>query len=128
MIATPAFDIGAEAFWDIGPEGFKQAEKRAFDNPNGKKPIQRYVAASESVLLIEKRDKIEIIVGRFVKEDVLQNVMGYALKQNKLLELRKCEILDNLRMSDRMVVLCNEFITNMQPQLSDLDPDDVDFL
>ena len=127
MITVPGFEPGAESFWEIGPDGFKQAEKALFENPTpGKKPITRYVAESTSVLLIEKKNIIEITVGRLVSDQVLQNVMGYAMKQNKNLEIRKCESLDNLRAVDRMVVLCNEFVQNAQPRLDDISPDEFD--
>jgi len=127
MIVVPGFDLGSEAFWEIGPEGFKLATVRLFDNPTpGKKPIARYVAESTSVLLIEKKTKIEITVGRFVSDEVLQNVMGYALKQNKFLEIRQCETLDNLQQVDRMVVLCNDFVQYAQPRLDELLFDEFD--
>lgn len=127
MIVIPGFEPGAEGFWEIGPEGFKQAEKKLFDNPTpGKKPIARYVAESTSVLLIEKKNRIEITVGRLVSDEVLQNVMGYAMKQNKFLEIRQCETLDNLRAVDRMVVLCNDFVQNAQPRLDEISLDEFD--
>jgi hypothetical protein len=125
MIAIPGFDPGTEGFWEIGEDGFKQATKATFDNPiSGKKPITRYVAESTSVLLIEKKHKIYIVVGRLVSDNVLQNVMGYAMKQSKYLEIQKCETLDNLRSVDRMVVLCNEFVELAQPRLADIPLDE----
>jgi hypothetical protein len=107
MISTPAFQPGAEAFWVIGPEGFTKAEIKMLQFSPTDKPHKRYVAESDSVLLIERSHKIEFIVGRLVSEDVLKNVLGYAMKQKKFLDLRQCETLDLLRAADRTAVLCN---------------------
>ena len=128
MITVPGFIPGAPTVWEIGPDGFKKPEKAEFPNTIDptKKPVTRYVAQSSSVLLVEKIATIEITVGRFVTEDVLKNVMGYAMKQGKTLEITKCENLDNLREVDRMVVLCNEFVKFAEPKLEDITIDDLD--
>jgi hypothetical protein len=121
MISTPAFQPGAEAFWVIGPEGFTKAEIKMFRYSPEDKPHKRYAAESDSILLIERAHKIEFIVGRFASEDTLKNVMSYAMKQKKFLDLRQCETLDLLRAADRTATLCNEFIKNTEVQLTDLD-------
>jgi len=125
VITSPVFDPGVEEIWEIGPGLFRHAETTIVpNNMPGKKPMVRYAAPSTSVLLLEKKQKIEIVAGRAISDETIQNVMGYAMKQNKFLEVRSCEKLDNLRAVDRMVVLCNEFIHNSQPRLDEISLDD----
>lgn len=127
MITVPGFNPGAKAVWELGPDGLKAPQKAEFPNNDPKKkPVTRYVAQSDSVLLIEDSSKITLTVGRFVDESVLKNVMGYAMKVGKTLEIAKCESLDNLRDVDRMVVLCNQFVEFNRPGLNDITEDDLD--
>jgi hypothetical protein len=114
MIFVPAYDPDHKIkdFWEIGLDGFTIASWGMFPNTYDptKKDIKRYFAPSTSILLLEKNDCIDIIAGAEISNEVIQNVMGYAMKQNKPLILRKCESLDNLRVVDHMVFTTNAFI------------------
>ena len=61
-------------------------------------------------MLLERDKEIDILAGKDVSPETLQNVLGYAMKQRKPLILRRCENLSNLRVVDHMVVTANAFI------------------
>ena len=80
----------------------------------GKKPIFKYVAPSTSVLVVVKTEEIELVIGRKVSEQVLNNVLGFGIKSKKYLKLSLCEGLSNLQSADRMVALCNDILREQQ--------------
>ena len=127
MIYEAVFNLGVRSAWIIGPEGFKVAEVGFFKNTydETKKDIKRYYANSDSVLLLERDKQIDIIAGSEVSDEVLQNVMGYALKQGKPLFLKRCETLNNLRVVDHMVHTTNQFL-KMFPKVTDDGPSEED--
>lgn len=74
------------------------------------KTISKYVAPSTSVLVNVKEKEIDLTIGRDASPRVLKNVLGFGLKTKKPMKILKCEVLNNLREFDRMVVLCNSII------------------
>jgi hypothetical protein len=125
MIFEPAFNIGVKNWWILGPDGFKVAEWGMFPNTfdPSKKDIKRYFAESHSILLMERNTQIDIVVGSEVSDAVLQNTMGYAIKQGKPLFLKRCESLENLRVSDHTVQMTNEFLKAFPKITSDDESD-----
>jgi hypothetical protein len=112
-----------QGVWEIGEGFFRRAEKRTTQftiGPTGEKTpkkVQPYVAESTSAILVETEYGIEITVGRLVSENVLKNILSYALTNKKPLSIKQCETLENLQAVDRMVLLCNEFLTKMEPDV-----------
>jgi hypothetical protein len=125
MIFEPAFNIGVKSWWVIGPYGFKEAEWGMFPNTfdPSKKDVKRYFAPSDSILLMERANQIDIVAGATVPDEAIQNVMGYALKQGKPLFLKRCEYLDNLRVVDHMVQMTNDFLQAFPKVTSDDESD-----
>ena len=121
MIKEPAFNIGVKSWWTLGPDGFHIAVAKMFPNEYDpiKKDIKRYYASSDSVILMERDEQIDIIAGSEVSDEVLQNVMGYAMKQGKPLFLKRCESLNNLRVVDYMVSATNTYLKAFPKVTSD---------
>ena len=121
MIKEPAFNIGVKSWWIIGPDGFNVAVAKMFpyEYDPTKKDIKRYYAESSSVILMERDKQIDIIAGSEVSDEVLQNVMGYAVKQGKPLFLKRCESLNNLRVVDYMVAATNTYLKAFPKVISD---------
>ena len=124
MIIVPGWVQGAVAFYEVGPGTFEIPEKKKFESEYSKKGyVERYVAKSTSAILVEMKDTIHITVGNEVTDNVLKNIMGYALKQRKPLALDRCETLSVLRAVDDMVMLCNGYMEATTPDELDFDPE-----
>lgn len=107
--------------FEITDSEIKLPDKQEFPPQSpGKRPISKYVAPSTSILAIVNNKEVELVVGREITELTLQNVMGFGIKHRKPLKISKCEVLSNLRIVDRMVVLCNDILKSQEPSIEDI--------
>jgi hypothetical protein len=90
----------------------------------GQKPIKKWTAPSTSIIVVHNRsNEIELTVGRAITPDVVKNCIRYLIKNQKIVVISKCEVINSLREIDRMVVLCNDILKNQQSLLEELPPE-----
>jgi hypothetical protein len=119
MIQVPGF---FKEVYEITSTEFKKPELKVL--PIDPRPTNRgrtvYEAPSTSVLVVSEEGVIKLVVGRHVADATLKNVLGYAIKQRKPLEIMRCEVLSNLRQIDDMVALCNKIIKEQDATLDEI--------
>ena len=72
-----------------------------------------YIAPSTSILVNVTPKELQLVVGRNATNGTLQNVLGFAIKSKKPVVVLKCEALNNLQIVDRVVVLANEALKQL---------------
>lgn len=115
MITLPAGK--GKTVYEITHNDLKVPEVTSYDkiDPSWTSPWQRnvFIAPSTSVLVNVTPKELQLVVGRSATNGALQNVLGFAIKSKKPVSVLKCEALNNLQLVDRVVVLANEALQQL---------------
>lgn len=115
MISLPVSK--GKTIYEITSNEVKVPEVTSYDkiNPSWSNTFQRsaYIAPSTSVLVVVAQKELQLVVGKNVSKETLHNVLGFSIKSKKPVSVLKCEALSNLQVIDRVVVLANETLQQM---------------